>query len=32
MQVFACPLRHDSAEVLMELKNSSHILVYTTLS
>ncbi|XP_024368121.1 probable manganese-transporting ATPase PDR2 isoform X1 [Physcomitrium patens] len=28
--VFACPLRHDSAEVLMELKNSSHILVMIT--
>jgi hypothetical protein len=30
-QVFACPLRHDSAEVLKELKDSSHDLVYNLL-
>lgn len=27
MQVFACPLRNDSGEVLKELKASSHDLV-----
>lgn len=32
MQVFACPLRHDSGEVLKELKASSHDLVGILLS
>ena len=31
IQVFACPLRNDSAEVLKELKGASHDLVYTLL-
>lgn len=31
MQVFACPLRNDSAEVLKELKGASHDLVHTLL-